>query len=183
MKTHHYSFFLVFLIFVATVPQANAQMTDSAPMLDDIRAYLKIDDNLSTAGQIAYDQIEMLKESGFDMVINLATADESRNGLEGFLVTQQGLSYVHIPVSWQNPAERDLQMFFEIMNANRDRKIFVHCFANMRVSAFVYLYRTLQEGLSEEEAKADLAKIWDPASQAQWSNFIDQMQQKYAAGS
>ena len=151
----------------------SAQPLSTEAMLNDIAMYVEISENLSTSGQITYDQIELIKEEGFEVVINLAPADESRNGLEGFLVTQQGMSYVQIPVSWQAPAKRDLQLFFDVMKANKDRKVFVHCFANMRVSAFVYLYRTLHEGISEEEAKEDLAKIWDPYSLEQWANLID----------
>ena len=163
---------VIVLTFGFSSHQLYAQPAPSEAMLEDITAYHRISDQLSTAGQIAYDQIEALKEAGFEVVINLAPADESRNGLEGFLVTQQGMSYVQIPVSWQEPGPRDLKMFFDVMKANSDRKVFVHCFANMRVSAFVYLYRTLYEGISEEEALADLHEIWDPASQEQWAEFI-----------
>ena len=165
----------------ATAQSADAQPTQTEAMLEDITAYLKINDNLSTSGQITYDQIASLKEAGFEVVVNLAPADESRNSLEGFLVTQEGMSYVQIPVSWRDPSERDLQMFFDVMETNKDRKVYVHCFANMRVSAFVYLYRTLHQDVSDEVARADLAKIWDPNSQAQWSSFIERMQEKHGS--
>ena len=161
---------LIALYLMASPSFAQSNETESA--LEDIRAYLQISDRLSTSGQIEYDEIELLKEAGFEVVINLATADEPRNGREGFLVTEQGMSYVHIPVSWTEPSRRDLKMFFDVMETNKDRKVFVHCFANMRVSAFVYLYRTLHEGVSEDEALADLHKIWDPASRDQWAEFI-----------
>ena len=166
--------FIVTLTGLGTFPLLlSAQPISTESMLHEITAYVEISENLSTSGQIGYDQIELLKDAGFDVVINLAPADESRNGLEGFLVTQQGMSYIQIPVSWQNPSQRDLQLFFDIMKANTDRKVFVHCFANMRVSAFVYLYRTLHQDISEQAAKEDLAKIWDPYSLEQWANFIE----------
>lgn len=152
-------------------------------MLEDIRAYLRINDQLATSGQITYDEIALLKEAGFEVVINLAPADEERNGSEGFLVTQAGMTYIQIPVSWKNPAPRDLQLFFDVMEANKDRKVYVHCFANMRVSAFVYLYRTLALGESEMVARADMEKIWDPNSQEQWSSFIKQIKASHESGS
>jgi len=65
----------------------------------------------------------------------------------------------------------------DVMKANEDRSVFVHCFANMRASAFVYLYRTLRLGELDEVARADMAKIWDPASQTQWQMFIEDAQQ------
>lgn len=147
-------------------------------MLEDIQAYLEISETLSTSGQVGYDEIGSIKEAGFEVVVNLAPADEERNSREGFLVTQQGMSYIHIPVSWENPSQRDLRLFFDVMEANEDRKVFVHCFANMRVSAFVYLYRTLQMGTSEEDALTDLHEIWDPHELEQWSAFIKTARQK-----
>ena len=131
---------------------------------------------LGTGGQVAYDQIQSLKDAGYDVVVNLAPASNGANALEGYLATEAGMTYVHIPVSWQEPNMRDLQMFFDVMEANRDRKVFVHCFANMRVSAFVYLYRTLVEGVDEDEARADLEEIWDPGSQQQWKDLIARAQ-------
>ena len=170
--------FAAILLILTPLASLWAQSTDT--MLEDIQAYVKISDDLSTSGQIGYDQIALLKEAGFEVVINLATADEERNGLEGFLVTQEGMTYIHIPVSWQNPSQRDLKLFFDVMEVNKDRKVYVHCFANMRVSAFVYLYRTLHQDVSEEQAKEDLAKIWDPYSLDQWANFIETAQENHA---
>lgn len=142
--------------------------------LEDTRAFLRISDRLATSGQIAYDTIPEIKKEGFDVVVNLAPARKERNGEEGFRVTEEGMTYVQIPVDWQNPSLRDLDLFFDVMKANQDRKVYVHCFANMRVSVFVYLYRTLKLGVSEAEARADLAKIWDPATEPQWERFIEQ---------
>ncbi len=170
---------LIVLVSVFMEPQAIAQGTDAE--LARARAYLRISERVGTAGQITYDEIEAVKKAGFDIVINLAPADEERNQLEGYLVTEQGMAYVQIPVSWEEPSQRDLQLFFDVMKANKDRNVFVHCFANMRVSAFVYLYRTLLLGEAENVARADLAKIWDPATQPQWVAFIEEARK--AAGS
>jgi uncharacterized protein (TIGR01244 family) len=165
------------LILAVLAPLATAQSADED--LESIYNYLKISDNLATSGQIAYDQIESLKQAGYEVVINLATASNSANALEGFLATEAGLTYIHIPVSWQQPSMRDLQLFFDVMEANNDRKVFVHCFANMRVSAFVYLYRTLKEGVSEEEALADLEEIWDPGNSEQWAALITEARESH----
>ena len=174
---------LFFVAALSLAPQAWAQAGDAEASLEDITNYLKISDHLSTSGQIAYDQVAAIKEAGFEVVVNLAPARDDVNGLEGYLVVEQGMAYVHIPVSWQAPSQRDLQLFFDVMQANRDRKVYVHCFANMRVSAFVYLYRTLKEGLSEEEARADLEKIWMPERQEQWAAFIETAQAEHEGGS
>ena len=179
METNMFPWLLIVFVSIFMEPQAIAQGTDAE--LAGARAYLRISERVGTAGQITYDEIEAVKKAGFDIVINLAPADEERNQLEGYLVTEQGMAYVQIPVSWEEPSQRDLQLFFDVMKANKDRNVFVHCFANMRVSAFVYLYRTLLLGEAENVARADLAKIWDPATQPQWVAFIEEARK--AAGS
>ena len=152
---------------------ALAQSHEAPKTLGDTMNYVEISDQLTTSGQIIYDHIRDIKAGGHDIVINLAGADQKRNGEEGFRIIQEGMTYVHIPVSWSEPSQRDLKLFFDVMEANQDRKVFVHCFANMRVSVFVYLYRTLQQGISHDEAWKDVLKVWDPNSQPQWTAFIE----------
>lgn len=171
-------FFLLFLGLIVSMWAVPAYAQSAEAELASVHNYLKISDDLSTSGQIAYDQIASLKEAGFEVVVNLAPASDGANALEGFLVTQQGLSYVQIPVSWQEPSLRDLQMFFDVMETNKDRKVYVHCFANMRVSAFVYLYRTLILDIPDEQARADLNKIWDPMELEQWAGLIERAKQQ-----
>ena len=174
MKAIMLRWILVYLLFFMPLPLLEAQ---SDTNLADVRAYLRISERLGTAGQITDSQVLAVKQAGYDVVVILGPAREERNLLEGYLVTQQGMTYVHIPVSWEEPSQRDLQLFMDVMKANEDRSVFVHCFANMRASAFVYLYRTLRLGELDEVARADMAKIWDPASQTQWQMFIEDAQQ------
>lgn len=166
------------------LPQvAHAQTPDGSAAERDLSTvynYVRITDNLATSGQIAYDQIASLKEAGYEVVVNLAVADEGSNALEGFLATQAGLTYVQIPVSWREPALRDLQTFFDVMEMSKDRKVYVHCFANMRASAFTYLYRTLVQKVPEEQALADMNKVWDPMELEQWAGLIQRAREIHA---
>ena len=57
-----------------------------------------------------------------------------------------------------------------------------HCFANMRASAFVYLYRTLVEGDAEATALATMNEVWDPGELQQWADLIQRAQAEYAGG-
>lgn len=163
----------LFLLLIGIVP---LMAQDSDQTLESVRNYTPISDNLASAGQITSAHIQTLKDEGFEVVINLAPASPEHNAEEGFLVVQQGMSYIHIPVSWQEPSPRDLQLFFDVMKANTDRKVFVHCFANMRASAFVYLYRTLYQNVSEEEALATMHQVWDPMELEQWATLITDTQ-------
>ena len=160
-------------------PAAQAQQNTARP-LETVSNFQVVSDRLASSGQIGYDQISLIREQGYEVVINLATADQERNGQEGFLVAQEGLTYVHIPVDWNRPLLSDVEMFFDVMQANEDRKVYVHCFANMRASAFVYLYRTLVEGHSEAEARATMNEVWDPGELRQWADLIERARAAYA---
>jgi protein tyrosine phosphatase (PTP) superfamily phosphohydrolase (DUF442 family) len=81
-----------------------------------------------------------------------------------------GLTYVHIPVDFKAPSARDFRAFCRVMEAFDDRPVFVHCAANMRVSAFVFLYRVLCQDVAQAEAERDLLAIWQPDEV--WSRFI-----------
>ena len=176
---HKTSFVLV--AFLAVVTGAGPARAQQAPAADltTIRNYVEISDRLTTAGQIAYDQIPQLREQGYDVVVNLATASRERNSLEGFHVTESGMTYIHIPVVWEQPRLSDLSMFFDVMEANQGRKVFVHCFANMRASAFVYMYRTLVEGVSDDDALGHMSEVWDPAEVRQWADLIERARTEF----
>ncbi len=54
-----------------------------------------------------------------------------------------GISYFHIPVSWESPEVEKLKLFFEIIKSlYRKKKILVHCVKNYRASVFVYKFQT-----------------------------------------
>jgi protein tyrosine phosphatase (PTP) superfamily phosphohydrolase (DUF442 family) len=149
---------------------------------DAIYNYHPIDPLFATAGQITEEQARSLPDLGFEYVINLAVADPQRNAREAFLVVEAGLNYAHIPVDWQQPSARDLELFFALMDARGGRRTLVHCFANYRASAFVYLYRTLHLGEDEASARADLEALWTDDIKAKyphWIRFMEEMKTQY----
>ena len=140
-------------------------------MLTDIHSYLPISARLATAGQPTAEQFGEIAQAGFTTVINLALPT-STNALpdERAVVEAQGMTYYPIPVDWEYPTLRDFQQFASVLTQVAEQKVFVHCAMNMRVSAFVYVYRRLR-GVPRESAAADLAKIWQPNET--WQNFIN----------
>ena len=146
--------------------------------IEDIYKFLKISDSIATAGQPTAEQFLAVKDSGYQAVVNLALT-KSLNALpdEQAIVEAQGIDYVHIPVIWENPTIEDIKRFFTIMETNADKNVFVHCAANMRVSAFMYLYRLIHEHISEEDTKKDLQQIWVPNEN--WQKFIAQVIEHY----
>jgi len=148
-------------------------MTTSAHgSLGEIYQFRLIGAKFGTAGQPTQEQFRSVREGGFDAVVNLAmpTSDNAIPN-EGSIVTGLGMLYVHIPVDFKAPAPRDFQAFCRVMEAFGDRRVFVHCAANMRVSAFLFLYRVLREGVGGPEAEQDLHSIWYPDEV--WSRFIE----------
>ena len=141
--------------------------------LSTIYNMLPLTDDLGTSGQPTSAQLAAIKEAGYEVVINLATGKTPRDlPNEADVVAAQGMEYIHIPVVWEHPTEADLARFFEVMDATQGKKRFVHCIANMRVSAFVLLYRVLRHGVPLDEARATMARIWEP--NPIWQQFIQE---------
>ena len=140
--------------------------------VDDIYNYLQISETLSTSGQPTEREFELIKAAGFRTVINLAPNHVLENSLqnEGELLQQLGLNYIHIPVDFQNPTDRKFDQFIEHFEAVSGDKTWVHCAANMRVSAFIYRYRCQVRGEDQSAAQRDLEKIWQPLGV--WKSFI-----------
>jgi [ribosomal protein S5]-alanine N-acetyltransferase len=126
-----------------------------------------------TSGQLSVADIERLPGMGVATVVNLAPPTSS-NALPGEaeLITRLGLAYVQIPIPWEQPELHHLQQFFGALDAFAGRRVWVHCALNYRVSAFVYLYRRLRRGESDEDARYPMRTIWQP--NAVWQAFIDQ---------
>lgn len=152
------------------------KLTNMYINLESIYNFLQISDEIATAGQPTPEQVVAIKQSGYQLIVNLALLT-SDNALpdEKQIVESQGMEYIHIPVLWENPKMENVKDFFAIMEANADKKIFVHCVANKRVSAFVYLYRRLYQGASDRNAQEDLHKIWVPNEI--WNKFIEEVLQ------
>lgn len=151
-------------------------MTDHRPP-DDLNAilnFLQVDEKLASAGQPTRAQLAEIYRAGYQVVINLAMPD-STNAIpeEGSLVTALGMEYIHIPVVWENPTAKDLEAFFAALQHNRSKKVFVHCALNMRVSAFLFLYRVTVEKIAWQEAYRLVQRIWQPNPLwREWMNDI-----------
>jgi protein tyrosine phosphatase (PTP) superfamily phosphohydrolase (DUF442 family) len=139
--------------------------------IEEIQDFLEIAPHLLTAGQPFEEQLHLIKKSGCDLVINLASQGSPDYVFdEAAGVRALGMDYIAIPVEWSAPKPEDLKAYFSALESNHERKIFVHCARNMRVSAFTYLYRILVLGEDESACRIDLEKIWQPNEV--WEKFI-----------
>ena len=140
--------------------------------IEDILNYRYISDKLATSGQPTAAELELISQAGYKTILNLAPPTAS-NALpeEQAIATSLGMNYINIPVVWDNPTMADFNQFCDVMEKHKDRPIFVHCAMNMRVSAFVYLYRHLKMGVPALEAYSAMKTVWKP--NATWQNFIE----------
>ena len=141
-------------------------------MIETIPDYYLVSDAVASSGQPNPEQFAFITQAEYQVVINLATSSSS-NALanEGEIVTDIGMIYVHIPVSWSDPQLEDVVTFFKVMQAFKEQKIWVHCAKNMRVSCFVYLWQKYVLQLTEEKARYPMNQIWQPTGV--WQQLIE----------
>ena len=122
----------------------------------DIHNFRQAAPDLATSGQPNEDQLAAIAAAGYDLLVNLALHDDPRYSLrdEASSVRALRMEYVHIPVQFAAPASSDLVLFCDAMDRARGRRVWVHCAANMRVTAFLGLYWRLREGWPEAKAFA-----------------------------
>lgn len=134
----------------------------------------KVFDWLWTSGQLSISDLQSLPSLGFDAVINLALPTSSNAVLgEAEIVTGLGLTYIQIPVQWENP---EIDKFYQLVNfleSMQGKKVWLHCAKNMRVSAFVYLYRRLILAENHEAAVYPMKEVWQPNDI--WQAFIEKV--------
>jgi len=147
--------------------------------VDQITNYLKISEQIGSGGMPTRDQLADVRDAGCERVINLAL-ETSPNALrdEAGLVHGLGMEYVHIPVVWEAPRLEDLEKFFAAMQESGNRKVFVHCVMNMRVTAFLFLYQVICCGTPVEAALGWMRRVWEP--DLTWRAFIQAALEKYA---
>jgi protein tyrosine phosphatase (PTP) superfamily phosphohydrolase (DUF442 family) len=141
--------------------------------LSQIQDFLQISNGLGTSGQPRREQFALIQEAGYQVVINLATsASWDVVDDEPQIVRALGMQHHAIPVDWGAPTMEDLQRFCDLMDSLQGQRVFVHCARNMRVSAFVFLYRVKRRGEPLEACRATMEEIWQP--EGVWEELVEQ---------
>jgi protein tyrosine phosphatase (PTP) superfamily phosphohydrolase (DUF442 family) len=140
--------------------------------LTDIRNFVAIDDRLGTAGQPTEPQVREVAAAGYTAVVNLGLLDPKYClPDEAALVESLGMEYRHIPVKFDAPAVGDFRAFVATMDAHAATRVFVHCAANYRVSAFVALWGELRLGWTRARADEHARRLWQPDET--WLAFLE----------
>lgn len=142
--------------------------------VETIINYYQLAEGLVSSGQPTPDEFAAIRDEGYQVIINLVPS-EAQMALtnEKAIVESLGMEYVHIPVIWDSPQVSDVETYFDVMQKNRDKKVYTHCEVNYRASSFLYLYRRKFLGVEEKQARQDLQWIWAP--NPTWTKFIEDM--------
>jgi uncharacterized protein (TIGR01244 family) len=131
----------------------------------------RLDDRTTTSGQPTEAQLADIHALGVRHIVNLGFhTHEKALPDEAASVGHLGMTYIHIPVDFQNPTDQDFDQFCSVMEQLKDVPVHVHCIANYRVSAFFYRYRRNVLGMDEAEARTDMEQVWNP--EGVWAAFI-----------
>jgi protein tyrosine phosphatase (PTP) superfamily phosphohydrolase (DUF442 family) len=146
--------------------------------LDEIKNFATVNDQIGTAGQPSEGELRDVAADGYAAVINLGLLNpEYCLPDEAGLAASLGLAYRHLPVSFDAPALADFDAFVAAMDAWADRRVFVHCAANFRVSAFMAVYGELRLGWTRAQADQHARSQWEP--NRVWQKFIADCRGRY----
>lgn len=141
--------------------------------IEDICHFRKVNDLVFTGGQPTEEQLAAVASAGCNVVINLAPYTQGRSlPNEEASVAALGLTYYNIPVDMGNPTREELLEFDRLILGNHGRRIFVHCMANYRVTAFLSLHAMKYWGWSRPEAESFIASTWRLTEYPPWEEFF-----------
>ena len=131
----------------------------------------RLDNQITTSGQPTEKQLADIHALGVRHIVNLGLhTHEKALPDEAASVSRLGMTYIHIPVDFQNPTDDDFDQFCAVLEQLKEVPVHVHCIANYRVSAFFYRYRRDVLGVGEATARAEMEQIWHP--EGVWATFI-----------
>ena len=170
--TAHLSTAKTLLGFIKAVVRRRFPGLTKADDLSHVYNYVLINGELATSGQPNEEELLAIGRAGYQKVINLAPTSVLENSVidERGILASANVDYVHIPVDFKAPSEADFRKFVNELESTEPSRLWVHCAANMRVSAFIYRYRRDFLNQSAAEARSDLQRIWEPMGV--WKEFV-----------
>lgn len=137
----------------------------------DIYHWRRLDARITSSGQPSEAQLATLKQLGIGHVINLGLhTHEKALPDEAGTLAALGITYIHIPVAFDQPTDADFARFCDAMDAVGTQPVHVHCIANFRVSAFLYRWQKEVHGVEDTQARALMDSVWQPGGV--WADFI-----------
>lgn len=139
--------------------------------LPDVINWRRFDHRITLSGQPTEEQLSEIKKLGVTHIINLGPhTNKGALDDEAASVAALGMTYIYIPVDFENPTNEDFVKFCDAMERIAEHQVHVHCIYNARVSAFFYRYAQSGLGGSKKEAHALMDGIWRPGGV--WAAFV-----------
>ena len=121
--------------------------------IEYIDSFRKNDEKLSTAGQPTELEFKLVADEGFEVIINIRPDSEMFDVFdEKSIVENLGLTYFQIPVTLDTLTNEILSRFFELMEQQKERSVFLHCRKNVRVPIILTLYKIIKLGWEKDKA-------------------------------
>jgi uncharacterized protein (TIGR01244 family) len=133
---------------------AGGAASDSVPDSADPQAipnYRRIAPGVAAAGQPSTDGLRQLKALGFRTVVNLRTDSEKGFEDEGAILREQGLGYVHVPVTPATFKPEDVDAVLKVLDNPAAGPVLLHCSTANRVGG-VWAAVEVRRGRALEEA-------------------------------
>lgn len=138
-----------------------------------LKNFVCIDERIGTSGQPSEAELHLVRAAGYEVLVNLGLLGQAYSLVDERASAEAlGLEYHHLPVDFTAPAATDFVAFERTMLASLDKKVFVHCAANYRVSCFMALFGEKHLGWSREQADQHIQRVWTPDDV--WARFLAQ---------
>ena len=140
----------------AGVQTANLQAEEGP---EGVRNYTRVDATVACAGATPPEAMAVLRERGFNAVINFRTAGENGATVDAGRAAAEaaGLKYVHIP--FRQPSAEIVESFLAAVAEPANQPIYIHCGSANRVGAMWLIKRVQQDGYSIDDAVAEAEAI------------------------
>jgi protein tyrosine phosphatase (PTP) superfamily phosphohydrolase (DUF442 family) len=145
------------LIVAVSLGALSAQQPASD--VGSIRNFLRVSTDVCTGGQPRPEHFAALKADGVKAVLNLRTPGEHRADEEEAAVKAAGMTYFSVPVVYTAPTDESVDAFLRITDDPRNRPLFIHCTAAIRVGAYWMIRRVLRDHWTWDAALAEARKV------------------------
>ena len=152
------------LVPVATAAPAPAAGVQAASFQaeegpEGVRNYTRVDATVACAGATPPEAMAVLRERGFNAVINFRTAGENGATIDAGQAAAEaaGLNYIHIP--FRQPTPEVVESFLAAVAEPANQPVYIHCGSANRVGAMWLIKRVKQDGYSIEDATAEAEAI------------------------
>ena len=130
--------------------------------IENILNYIKNTESLSTSGQPTEKEFLLIKNEGFEVVINIRPESEMQYVFDEKLIVESlEMKYLKIPMTFDTLNKKILTKFFQTMEEQKEKKVFVHCHHNIRVSGLLAFYRIIKLGWTKEDAYRELGRMME----------------------